>query len=134
MQATKTPSQPDAVVEMVRSQRNAIELIREILDETQADYVADERVDLRYPVCVPIEATLYNDQGQPCGEPFTAVTKDISAGGIAFLRSAAVTDRYVVITFPWAKQHSDERVVVEVRYCRELGPLWQIGGRFLVDW
>ena len=134
MQATKAPSQPDAVVEMVRSQRNAIELIREILDDTQADFVADERVDLRYPVCVPIEVTPYSDQGQRSGEPFATVTKDISAGGIAFLHTAEIANRYIAVRFPRAKRHSDQSVVVEVRYCRELGPLWQIGGRFLVDW
>jgi hypothetical protein len=134
MQAMKAPSQPDAVVEMVRSQRNAIELIRESVDDTQADYIADERVDLRYPVCIPIEVTPYSVQGQRSGEPFATITRDVSAGGIAFLHTAAVTDRYVVITFPQAKRHSEERVVVEVRYCRELGPLWQTGGRFLVDW
>jgi hypothetical protein len=75
MQATKVPSQPDAVVDMVRSQRNAIELIREILDGTWADHVADERVDLRYPICVPIEASLYHDQGQQSGEPFATGLK-----------------------------------------------------------
>jgi hypothetical protein len=134
MQAMKAPSQPDAVVEIVRSQRNAIDLIREILDDTQAEYIADERVDLRYPVCIPIEVTPYSDQGERSGESFATITRDVSAGGIAFLHTAAVTDRYVVITFPKAKRHSDERVVVEVRYCRELGPLWQTGGRFLIDW
>ena len=134
MQATNAPSQPDAVVEMVRSQRNAIDLIREILDDTQADCVADERVDLRYPVCIPIEVTPYNDEGEPSGESFATITRDVSAGGIAFLHTTAVTGKYLVISFPQAKRHSEQRVTVEVCYSRELGPLWQTGGRFLVDW
>jgi hypothetical protein len=134
MQATTAPSQPDTILEMVRSQPNAIDLIREILDDTQADYIADERVDLRYPVCIPIEVTPYNDQGQRSGEPFATVTKDVSAGGIAFLHRAEVAGRFAVISFPKAKRYADQYVVVEVRYCRELGPLWQIGGRFLVEW
>ena len=134
MQATNTPFQPDAIVEMVKLQRNAIDLIRDILDDTQADYIGDERVDVRYPVCIPIEVTPYDDQGQRSGEPFATVTKDISAGGIAFLDRAETTGWFAVISFPKAKRHSDQHIVVEVRYCRELGPLWQTGGRFLVEW
>jgi hypothetical protein len=135
MQATEAPTPPDAVVEMVRLQQNVIELIREILDDTQPDcIVADERVDLRYPFCVPIEVTPFDDQGGLSGGPLATVTKDISAGGIAFLNTAEVTGRYVVVRFPRVKRNADQRVVVEVRYCRRLGPLWQIGGRFLVEW
>ena len=134
MQTTRGPSQPVAIVELVRSQRNAIELISEILDNAQADCSADKRGDLRYPVCIPIEGTPFSDQGQQCGEPFATVTKDVSAGGIAFLHTAEITAQYAAISFPNAKRHFDQFVVVEVLYCREMGPLWQTGGRFLVEW
>ena len=96
--------------------------------------IADQRVDLRYPVCIPIEVIPCSDQGERSGEPFATITSDVSAGGIAFLHPAPVTGRYVVIRFPQARRHFDQCVVVEVRYCRELGPLWKTGGRFLVDW
>jgi hypothetical protein len=134
MQATLEPLQATTDVRMLRSQQSVIGCVLEIMEDIQADYVADKRSDPRCPVCVPLEVTPYNRQGQRTGKSFRAVTKDVSASGIAFLHTAEFVDRFAVVRFPGVKRHANERIVVQVLRCREVGPLWEIGGRFVVEW
>jgi hypothetical protein len=134
MQNALMASPASDAVETVRSEWNVLGLIREILEDIQADYIADKRADPRCPVCIPIEVIPYNDQGQRTGEPFLAATTDVSAGGIAFLHTAAFVDRFAALRFPQARRHAGQRIVVEVVHCSEVGPFWQIGGRFMVEW
>ena len=134
MQAIREGSQATDGGTTLRSKREVIGFIFEIMEDFQSDYVADKLADPRGPVCIQIEVIPYNEQGQRSGEPFRAVTTDVSASGIAFLHTAEFVDRLAVSRFPGAKRRADDRIVVEVRRCREAGPFWEIGGRFMVEW
>jgi hypothetical protein len=62
------------------------------------------------------------------GEPFRAVTTDISAAGLGFLHTRAVSDKYLCVTF---RNGTDTSILVEVMRCRPVGPLYEIGGEFV---
>jgi PilZ domain len=133
MQAVETRTKADNALEMIRSRTEIIALLREALDEIQGDYVADQRTYQRYPVCVPVEVIPYNLRGQRTGEPIAAATKDVSASGMALLFTESVQDRLLVVSFPQSKQHADQGIILQVVRCRQVGPLWEIGGRFLTQ-
>jgi hypothetical protein len=93
---------------------------------------SERRVNLRYPVTIPVKATPLDDRQFPNGEPFLGVTRDISVGGLCMYHLEAVASRYLQLELASSgasKEHL--QVVLEVVRCRQTGPLYEIGGRFV---
>ena len=133
MQATLLDTKPINANRVRRSKSQVIELLRGVVDERQASYIADQRGDRRYPLCVPVEVTPYDVKGQRSGEPFTAVTEDVSAGGMAFLHRYPTREQIVAISFPQSDNYADDRIILQVTRRRAVGPLWEIAGRFITE-
>lgn len=133
MPTVQAPVESQATIGVAKSKCEVISLVREIMDEIQADYIADARRVPRYPVCVPIEFIPYDKNGRRIGEAFIAVSKDVSASGLAFLHSTTVEAEFVVVRFPQSQKCADRRIILRVVRVRQVGPLWEIGGRFLIE-
>ena len=86
------------------------------------------RKDPRHKLTAEVVVRPVNGAGTIFGEPFRAVTTDISRSGIGFLYSRAVTDKYVCVTF---RDGSGTCVILEVVRCRPVGPFYEIGGEFV---
>ena len=86
------------------------------------------RETLRHKLTTPIVVRPVNRAGTVFGEPYEAVTTDISRSGVGFLYTRAVTDKYVCVTF---HNGGATRVIVEVIRCRPVGPFYEIGGEFV---
>ncbi len=133
MQATLPDIKPTTTNRVRRSKSQVIDLLRGVVDEGQANYIADQRGDRRYPLCVPVEVTPYDINGQRSGEPFTAVTEDVSAGGMAFLHRYPTREQILAISFPQSENYADDRIILQVTRRQAVGPLWEIAGRFITD-
>ena len=99
---------------------------RLILEFTSFD--CELRESLRHKLTMAIVVRPVNRAGTVFGEPFDAVTTDISQSGLGFLCSRTVNDKYVCVTF-----HDDEatRAILEVIRCRPVGRFFEIGGQFI---
>jgi len=133
MNAAEAGSEKAVVVEVIQSKEEVIAFAQELLNDIQVDYLAELRAEARCPVCTSIEATPYDSQGQRAGEPFTAVTKDVSACGISFTHNTAILERYLLLRFPRSNQFKSRWIVLEVIRRRQVGPLWEIAGRFIAE-
>lgn len=133
MQTLKSRKRESGITGMIRSQDRVVEVLRDVMDELQDNYIVEGRLDRRFPLCVPIEITPFNLAGERTGQAFTAVSKDISAGGMAFLYTSAIMDRILAVSFPSSDRHGDDHFVIRVSRRRSVGPLWEIAGSFVTD-
>ncbi len=93
---------------------------------------SEHRLSVRYPVTMPVKAMPLNDQHLPDGEEFLGVTRDISEGGLSFYHLKPLEARYLkleLVNTIGMEEHL--HAVMEVLRCRETGPLYEIGGRFV---
>lgn len=90
---------------------------------------SDRRAIPRCPVSILVKATPLNDQQQPAGEPFTAVTRDISLQGICMHHVAPVQCRYLQLEL--GDSGNSQLTVMEVLRCRAVGSFFEIAGRFV---
>jgi hypothetical protein len=90
----------------------------------------ERRMHLRYPITMPVQVTPLDAEFEPVGEPYQVVSRDISVGGICLYGPQATNHRYLQLEI---KGPSQERlkVLMEVLRCRQAGPFFEIGGRFI---
>ena len=90
----------------------------------------ERRLSLRYPVTMPVKGTPLDNAQHAAEEPFLAVTRDISIGGLCMYHLQPVTARFLQLEIT---SQADERldVVLEVVRCRQTGPFFEIAGRFV---
>jgi hypothetical protein len=105
-------------------------LVRELIDEAQQDFIVDRRRDRRYPLFVPVTVTPVGEASRRLNSTFVAVTRDVSAGGISFLHTSPVDDHYLYLRFTESRLDA-AAIVIEVLRRRQVGPLWDIAGKFL---
>ena len=133
MQAAQSETTATVAVGTIKSKGQIVQLLRGLVDELQANYVADQRKDRRYPLCVAVEVAPCDLFGCRSGESFTAVTKDISAGGMALLHRFPIRNQIVQISFPGAGCCSEAHILLQVIRRRPVGPFWEIAGPFLTE-
>ena len=75
-------------------------------------------------IAVPLD-----ENRQPCGEPFLALTRNISRGGIAILHSEGVTAPYLLLRIETGR-HKAIQTVVQVVRTRSFYQFTEISGRF----
>lgn len=133
MQATHATDIPEIPFGAVTSKEEVVRLIREVVHEVREDCVEDRRADTRCPICVPVEVAACNSKNHRNGWRCTMVTKDVSATGMSILHTATVRDRFLIVSFPQSDRHAEDRLVLEVTRRRPVGPLWELGGRFITE-
>ena len=107
-------------------------LVQELVDK-QRKYQGDERrAATRYPLACPVMAVPIDEQEKP-GEPFAAITRDISSQGISIYHTRPIHEPYLAIQ--WTVEEGEQlRVLVEVVRCRPVGPFfYEIGGTFVTQ-
>lgn len=90
----------------------------------------DSRAEPRYPVQLRVAAVPVDENLERIGEPFMAVSRDISGGGIAIYHTRGVTEKLLALelsTPAGEKTH----VVMEILRCRPVGLFYEIAGKFV---
>ena len=93
--------------------------------------VQENRASDRRPISLPVFVQPVNDHLQPVGEPFTAISRNISLGGIGFIASCPVETRLAQIRCQGL--FADQSLLIEIRHQNPVGDFYLIGGTFLVD-
>jgi hypothetical protein len=99
-----------------------------LIDEAQREYVYDRRKHDRHSLAILVNATPIID-GR-LGEPFKAVTHDISAGGLSLICNELIDDPILLLRFPGFNQPP---LIVEVIRQTQIGPFWKVAGKFQTD-
>ena len=109
-----------------------VSFVRRLVDSycpNDGERRAEPRVALR----IPIVMQLLDENFQPIGDTFDAVTKDISTGGIRVLHMAPLNARFFQVDAVSQKgEHMS--LLAEVKHCTPIGDHHEIGARFVVDW
>jgi hypothetical protein len=108
-----------------------VHFIRNVIRSEKFHEGDERRQTLRYPVTMPIRAVPLDDEGISAGEPFLAVTRDISVGGLCMYHLAPVVSRLLQLELVNSSKQEQLRVVLEVVRCLQTGPLYEIAGRFV---
>jgi PilZ domain len=109
-----------------RSESATADLIRDLLDEGQKNFVMERRREHRCPLLLSVTVT---PVGEPEGE-FEAVTRDISSSGISILHTAPVDAPYLNLRFTESRPDA-ATIIIEVLRRRKVGPMWETAGKFL---
>jgi c-di-GMP-binding flagellar brake protein YcgR len=68
---------------------------------------------------------------KPTGEPFVAMTRNLSAGGVSIMHTEPVKDSFIVVELS-SKEGSRLQVLVEVLRCSRRGvSFYEISGRII---
>jgi hypothetical protein len=95
----------------------------------------EKRSKPRRQVTAPLIVQPLNEKSQPLGEPFRALTRDISTEGIGFLHTRKVDAPLAALEIenPQAPDQSKMQILVEVRRCNAIhATLFEIGCRFVM--
>ncbi|MCA9122716.1 MAG: PilZ domain-containing protein [Planctomycetaceae bacterium] len=101
----------------------------EQLSDELTHFEYETRAHPRTKLTVEILIRASNRDGSKLGTPFNAITTDISPGGIGFLHTTPVGDKYLVIEL--GVKHRRASVLVEVVRCRPVGNFYEIGSKFI---
>lgn len=90
---------------------------------------AERRMKQRYLIAVPVTVQPLDRRLKPVGDPFPAVTRDISPTGIGVVHVEPLKPQLLAL----GMEIADEQVnlVVEVLWCRGIGPFFYSGGDFI---
>jgi hypothetical protein len=123
-------------VSSIRPATTPVEAIADQVEEVIANLRGysgpDQRADQRYALAIAVRVTRFGLSGRKCGDPFEAVTRDISLSGISILCTTNICEEFLLLE--WSQSGGRPfNVVLEVLRRRSIGPLWEIAGRFLVE-
>jgi hypothetical protein len=106
-----------------------LRFVHRIADETLRNHV-EERQFPRFKLTVEVWVQPVDANFEPLGEPFTAVSRDISTGGIGLMHTRAIRDKYLWLRLV-THGGGTMNVVVEVLRCRPIGVFYDIGAKFV---
>jgi hypothetical protein len=111
------------------------EILVRFADRTVANrnttYVGDERrSEPRHAVAIDVLAIPLDKKFKKCGDPFIAITRDLSSSGIAMFHNQHVTAKYLALEIIDA-EGVRLRLVLSVLRSSPVGLFYEIGGRFI---
>ena len=94
-------------------------------------YRSDERrAEPRHAVAINVLAIPLDKNFKKCGEPFMAVTRDLSASGMAMFHNQNVVAKYLALEIVDA-EGEQLRLVMSVLRSQAIGLFYEVAGRFV---
>src|SRR5271170_6599130 len=90
----------------------------------------ERRAEPRHAVAINVLAIPLNKHFKKCGEPFMAVTRDLSAGGIAMFHNQNVVAKYLALEIVDAEGER-LRLIMSVLRSQAIGLFYEVAGRFV---
>jgi hypothetical protein len=103
--------------------------IREMIREGQI--VANRRQSSRHQLVVPVTVVPVDEGFCPLGQPFMAMTRDISTTGLSLIHTRAVPCQRLIVELR-VPSAAGIQVVLQVTRCRALGRFYEIAGYFIM--
>jgi hypothetical protein len=85
----------------------------------------------RVTLLATVVAIPLNEADQPCGEPFKAVARDASEGGMSLLHTRSVRAERLAVRWKPLATGGVVTAVMRIDRCRPLGPFYEVAGEFL---
>jgi hypothetical protein len=104
------------------------QFVRTVCNSRMSD--DERRSEKRRPVVLNIIAVPLDEDRNPCGEPFLALSRNISRGGIALLHTETVKAPYLLLRIETLR-HEVIQAVVQVIRARNFYQFTEISGRFI---
>ena len=111
--------------------KDAAPFLQHLLDQAARCTGAERREDQRHPLSVTLRVQPLDDDLQPLGKEFRVITRDVSTGGVGFVHTSPIEQRFLRLVMA---DESHDELIVEVRHCTrvgELGLLYLIGVQLL---
>jgi hypothetical protein len=99
--------------------------------EARRDTSDERRTDKRRPIQLDVIAVPLDAQFRQIGEPFLALTRNISRGGIAILHTEKVSAPYLLLRLE-TQRHDVIQAIIQVVRSRTFYQFTEISGRFEV--
>ena len=115
------------------SPEQVFEVINWAMDASGSRFDSNRRINERKTTYLPIEIQMIGEDDQPVGEKFSAVTRDVSVGGIGFISSYPITTSKIQVRFS-SSQDGGQVLLLDLKYCRPVGTMYLAGACFCVDW
>jgi len=88
------------------------------------------RSEPREPAAIPVQIVRLDEALEPVGEPFYAVTRDISLGGAGIFHHCPVDAHHVLLEFDSPFTDERLRLIAKVEHCTPCGKYFVLGCRF----
>lgn len=111
------------------SPRNFVYVLRKLVSWQDDD---TRREHARYPKRLSLKIQPLNGDYMPDGEPFWAISSDVSKRGMGFIMGDPIDHEHLRITV-----EEDVSVIATVRHCTSIGnnyPLYLVGVEFLDEY
>jgi hypothetical protein len=129
--STGNPFSMDAETSLLKPTilpENAQRLTKSLTQEE--DNWADRRRHKRYPISMPVVSLPLADDFRATGTAVPMTTTNVSLGGAALLHTRFVDAPYLALDFTVGGVEFLQ-VVFKLLRCRNLGPVYEIGGEFI---
>ena len=104
--------------------------IQQTIVELESFKVGMRRAESRESAAIPIFVAPLNENLEPVGAEFYAVTRDVSCGGIGLFHTKPVTARWLEIEMSTPATRQELRLLAQVQHCTPIGKFFLIGCRF----
>jgi hypothetical protein len=110
------------------------EVITTFMQQVVTEYrdygVGFRRSEPREAVAIPVVIQPVNASLEAIGEPVSAVTRDISSGGIGIFYTQPMSPGWLKITLSTPETHSHMTLLARIEHCTPCGGFYIIGCRF----
>lgn len=111
-----------------------LDVVNTITDLAKHNNQSDRRISEREQVFLPIEIFPIGSETDSEDRPsFSAISRDISVGGIGIISPRELSAEQIAVRFSSHEVESTP-LLMNVHYCRQVGPLHFIGASFCADW
>jgi hypothetical protein len=116
---------------LLRPRRELVEFVHRLAAGAPAYAGAERRAEPRWTIVTPVPVQPLDERLRPHGEPFVAISRDVSPGGMALYHLQPVPVKSLLAVELRAPEGDTLQAVLEVVRCRTDGLAFEIGGQFL---
>jgi hypothetical protein len=90
----------------------------------------NRRKTQRVTLLATVVAIPINEADQPCGEPFKAVARNVSEGGMSMLHTRSIRSERLAVRWKPLAAPGFVTAVLRVYRCNPMGPFYEVAGEF----
>jgi hypothetical protein len=94
------------------------------------DEEGNRRKTERVTLLATVVAVPVNEADQPCGEPFKAIARNVSEGGMSLLHTRSIRSERLVVRWKPLATGGVVTAVLRVYRCNPMGPFYEVAGEF----
>ena len=116
----------------IASPEKVLETVDWAIDSSAVAMNSDRRISERSVSYLPIEIQQIDDEEQFVGGIISAVTRDVSVGGIGIISPAVIETKKLQVRF--SSDPDSKPLLMELNYCNPVSVMYFAGASFCVDW